>query len=295
MNPGARVAVIGATGQLGSDLVEELRQAAFECLTPSHAELDICDHAHAAPILKALKPSVIVNLAAFHKVEACEADPERAFAVNCLAVHRLAEIADDIKALLVHISTDYVFGGDQLRPYNEQSLPRPRQVYGVSKLAGEYLVRKRSARHLVIRTSGLYGRRGSSGKGGNFVETMLERGRKGPVKVVTDQVLSPTNTQDLSEMIVRLVQADATGLVHVTNSGSCSWYDFAKQIFALSGQLVEVIPIATDASQPSVVRPRYSVLDNKRLRDEGLTLLRPWQDALATYLRQRTENLVATR
>jgi len=295
MNLGARVAVIGASGQLGSDLVEALRQAGFECLTPSHTELDICDHTRVVSVLKALKPSVIVNLAAFHKVEACEAEPERAFAINCHAVHRLAEVAENLDAFLVHVSTDYVFGGEQSTPYAEQSLPSPRQVYGVSKLAGEHLVRHQSPRHLVIRTSGLYGKRGSSGKGGNFVETMLERGRHGPVKVVTDQVLSPTSTRDLSEMIVRLIRADATGLVHVTNSGSCSWYEFAQEIFALSGRPAEVIPIPTDALHPLVVRPPYSVLDNKRLRDEGFTVLRPWQDALATYLHLRAEALVATR
>src|SRR6266851_9795591 len=111
MNPRVRVAVIGASGQLGSDLVEELRKSSFECLTPIRTELDICDHSGAASMLRSLKPSVIVNLAAFHKVEACEADPERAFAVNCLAVHKLAEVADAIQAHLVHISTDYVFGG----------------------------------------------------------------------------------------------------------------------------------------------------------------------------------------
>src|SRR5205823_4406836 len=127
-----------------------------------------------------------------------EADPDRAFAVNCLAVRNLAEVADDLEARLVHMSTDYVFGGDEATPYAEESPPHPRQVYGVSKLAGEYFVRQGNRRNLVIRTSGLYGKRGSSGKGGNFVETMLERGRQGPVKVVTDQVLSPTNTVDLS-------------------------------------------------------------------------------------------------
>jgi dTDP-4-dehydrorhamnose reductase len=295
MNPQARVAVIGASGQLGSDLVEALRQPGFECLTPSHAELDVCDHAHTASILKALQPSVIVNLTAFHKVEACEADPERAFAVNCHAVHRLAEVAESLEALLVHISTDYVFGGEQMTPYAEESLPLPRQVYGVSKLAGEHLVRHQSPRHLVIRSSGLYGKRGSSGKGGNFVETMLERGRQGPVKVVTDQVLSPTSTRDLSEMIVRLIRADVSGLVHVTNSGSCSWYEFAREIFAISGNPVEVIPVATHMMPSSVVRPRYSVLDNKRLRDEGFPALRPWQNAVASYLHQPVETLVANR
>lgn len=294
MDRGTRVAVIGASGQLGSDLTEALRQSGFECLTPSRVELDVCDHPRAASVLQSLRPAVVVNLAAFHKVEACEADPDRALAVNGLAVNNLAEVADDLNARLVHISTDYVFGGDQLTPYHEGSLPQPRQVYGTSKLTGELFVRQHSPRHLVIRTSGLFGARGSSDKGGNFVETMLERGRRGAVRVVTDQVLSPTNTRDLSGTIVRLIQADVRGLIHVTNAGSCSWYGFAREIFALRGWPVEVIPIATDATPSAVVRPRYSVLDNKRLRDEGFGLLRPWQEALGAYLGQRAGSLAAT-
>jgi dTDP-4-dehydrorhamnose reductase len=294
MSTGSRVAVIGASGQLGSDLVEELARLGFECFTPSRADLDVCDHRQSSSVLRSAKPTVIINLASFHKVDACESDPGRAFAVNSLAVRNLAEVADYLEALLVHISTDYVFGGDQLMPYGEQAAPHPLQVYGVSKLAGEYLVRQRSRRHLVIRTSGLYGTRGNSNKGLNFVETILERGRLGPVKVVTDQVLSPTNTRDLSEMIVRLILSNVTGLIHVTNSGSCSWYDFAERISVLSGRRLEVVPVITDTMQSRVQRPRYSVLDNARLRAEGFGLLRSWQDAVGAYLDARSESLAQT-
>jgi len=245
MNESTRVAVLGASGQLGSDLSQEIDAAGFERVTWSHAELDICDHAGVAKRLRSSRPSVIINLAAFHQLDRCEADPGRAFDVNCHAVHNLAEVAEELQVQLVHISTDYVFGGDQTAPYNERSAPNPLQVYGVSKLAGEYFVRQRCRRHMLVRTSGLYGTRGSSGKGGNFVETMLRLGQSGRVSVVTDQVLSPTNTQDLSAMIVRLVRAGATGLFHVTSSGSCSWFEFAQRIFALSGLPVDVVPIPT--------------------------------------------------
>jgi dTDP-4-dehydrorhamnose reductase len=294
MGAGARVAVIGAGGQLGFDLAEEVRQSGFECLTPSHPELDICDHELTKSALRSLKPSVIINLAAFHKVEACEDDPEHSFAVNCHAVRNLAETADDLGALFVHISTDYVFGGDDSRSYDEHSPPNPLNVYGVSKLAGEFFVRSRCRRYLLIRTSGLFGLRGSSGKGGNFVETMIRRSETGAVSVVNDQVLSPTNTQDLSKMLVRLIGAGGTGLFHVTNSGSCSWYEFALRIFALLDRTVEVTPISSAASESAVRRPRFSVLENRRLKDEGFGLLRPWEEALNNYMQRRAGALVAT-
>jgi dTDP-4-dehydrorhamnose reductase len=294
MDARVRVAVIGASGQLGSDLAEEFRQPEFECLTPSHLELDVCDHAKAASTLRSLKPSVIVNLAAFHKLEACEADPEQSFAVNCHAVRNLAETAENLGALFVHVSTDYVFGGDDSLASDEQSLPNPLNVYGVSKLAGEYFVRNRCRRHLVIRTSGLFGRRGSSGKGGNFIETMLRRSEAGPVKVVNDQVLSPTSTRDLSKMLVRLIGTGGTGLFHVTNSGSCSWYEFALRIFALANRTVDITPISTALSGSTARRPRYSVLANKRLKDQGFGALRPWEDAVSDYMRQRADVPVAT-
>ena len=215
--------------------------------------------------------------------------------MNCHAVRNLAEIAGDLQAHLVHVSTDYVFGGDQEEPYEERSAPNPLQVYGVSKLAGEYFVRNRSQRHLLVRTSGLYGTRGSSGKGGNFVETMLRLGQYGRVSVVTDQVLSPTNTRDLSSMIVRLIRTRATGLFHVTNSGSCSWFEFAKRIFALSGQDVELVPIPTSESGSAVARPAFSVLENRRLKSDGFGLMRSWEDAVGDYLRQRTRAVAAVR
>jgi dTDP-4-dehydrorhamnose reductase len=291
--PSQSVTVVGASGQLGSDLCQELDAAGFERCSPSHAELDIREYAPVAAHLRASRPSVIINLAAFHQLDRCEADPARAFDVNCHAVRNLAEVADELQAQLVHISTDYVFGGDQDEPYDEQSLPNPLQVYGVSKLAGEYFVRNRSRRHLLIRTSGLYGTRGSSGKGGNFVETMLRLGQSGRVSVVTDQVLSPTNTRDLSTMIVRLIRARATGLFHVTNSGSCSWFEFARRIFAVSNERVDLVPIPTSLSGSAVARPGYSVLENRRLKDEGFGLLRSWEDALNDYLGQRTRMVAA--
>lgn len=279
----APVVVVGANGQLGADLC---RTFSASTLVPlMRRDFDVRDHEKAAQILESLKPSVIINTAAFHKVEACETDVEQAFEVNCLAVRNLAQIADRIKALLVHLSTDYVFDGESDHPYSEGAPPNPLNAYGTSKVAGEFFVRSVCEQHLIVRTSGLYGIAGSSSKGGNFVQTMLRVGReRSEVSVVRDQLLSPTYTQDLAEMIWRLVGAEARGLYHVTNSGWCSWYEFTRAIFELADLKVEVRPIDTSASGSTVRRPRFSVLGNSRLLAEGFVPLRSWQDALASYM-----------
>jgi hypothetical protein len=167
-------------------------------------------------------------------VDECEGEAARAFAVNAVAVRRLAETCRDLEATLVHFSTDYVFGGPARTPRVETDRPDPQSVYATSKLAGEHLVRATGGRHFVIRTCGLYGLAGASGKGGNFVETMLRLAREGrPIRVVADQVCTPTSTAELARTIGRLLRTDAYGLYHVTNNGQCSWYEFAERIFGL--------------------------------------------------------------
>lgn len=287
-NPLGKIVVLGATGQLGTDLCKVLASRSINFLPLNHYDLDVCDHKRVRETLEAVQPHTVINTVAFHKLEACEEDPERAFAVNALAVRNLALVCEALGASLVHISTDYVFGGDQSTPYREEDPPNPLNVYGVSKAAGEYFVRNLCRKHLIIRTSGLYGVAGSSGKGGNFVETMRRLGReRGTVTVVTDQVLSPTYTADLAEKIVELVIAEAQGVFHVTNSGQCSWYEFAKTIFQLTGADVEVKPTTTAEFGSKVARPSYSVLGNYRLQELGFGVLRPWRDALAAYLQAK--------
>ena len=228
---------------------------------------------------------MIVNTAAFHKVEACEDDVDQAFAVNCIAVRNLARVADQLGAYLVHISTDYVFDGEGTTPYTEDSPPNPINVYGASKAAGEFFVRNSCRQHLIVRSSGLFGLAGSSGKGGNFIQTMLRLGReRGVVSVVTDQVLSPTSTADLAQMVWRLIGAQAQGLYHVTNSDSCSWFEFARSIFGLSGVPSDVLPVTTASMNGTVRRPSYSVLANRRLASSGFGPMRPWREALDNYL-----------
>lgn len=283
--PVGKVVLLGAKGQLATDVYRVLRCRGAYCLPLSHQDLDVCQYHKVVETLRGIRPDTVINTAAFHNVEACEAAPERAFAVNALAVRNLAQVCEDIGARLVHISTDYVFGGDQRSPYREEAPPNPLNVYGVSKAAGEYFVRNLCGRHLIIRTSGLYGVAGASSKGGNFVETMRRLGReKGTVTVVTDQILSPTYTADLAEKIIELVCAEAQGVFHVTNSGQCSWYEFAKAIFELWDPSVDVKPTTTKDFGSRVARPSYSVLGNFRLQEFGLGVLRPWREALAAYL-----------
>jgi len=288
MVEGAPVLVLGAAGQLASDFCRLLEREKAPFVPLSHQELDICREEDVAHALREFRPWAVVNTAAFHRVEACEEDPMQAFAVNAVAVRGLARACREAGALLVHISTDYVFGGQEGRPYREDDPPSPVNVYGASKAAGEMLLRAEAPRHILVRTSGLFGLRGSTVKGGNFVETMLRLGReRGEVQVVTDQVLSPTYTADLAEKIWQLMRAGAQGTFHVTNAGHCSWFEFACEIFRLAGMAVKVHPVTSDAFPSRARRPPYSVLDNARLREEGYGLLRPWPQALAEYLERR--------
>jgi dTDP-4-dehydrorhamnose reductase len=191
--------------------------------------------------------------------------------------------------LLVHFSTDHVFGCDETRrrPWTESDAPGPVSIYGLSKLTGEYMVRALLPRHIIIRTCGLYGVWGSGGKGGNFVRTMLRLAEQGkPLRVVDDQVCTPSYTVDVAEAVVRLLAADRPGLYHLTNSGSCSWHEFARTIFELVGKRVDVTPISSSEYAAPARRPAYSVLDAAGWRELRMPPLRPWREALKAYLNE---------
>jgi dTDP-4-dehydrorhamnose reductase len=209
-------------------------------------------------------------------------------------VRDLATICRDLAVLLVHFSTDYVFGLDETRrtSWRENDTPGPVSVYGVTKLAGEYLVRAVCPRHLIVRTCGLYGVWGSGGKGGNFVETMLRKGSQGQeLRVVADQECTPSYTVDVATATVALLGASRTGVFHVTNGGSCSWHDFARAIFDLAGLKPNLTPITSSEYGAAARRPAYSVLSNEAFTGASLTPLRPWREALAAYLRERAERV----
>lgn len=260
----------------------------------SRADIDL-EHVNTnSPFFAASNPGVdvLVNCAAYNFVDRAEAEPERAVAVNALGVRLLAAQCAARRIKFVHFSTDYVFGLDTTRtaPLTEEDPPGPLSVYGVSKLAGEHFARAASSGNLVIRTCGLYGVWGSGGKGSNFVETMLRLAGKGqPIRVVNDQHCTPSSTVDVAEATVALIRNDASGVFHVTNTGSCTWYEFATELFRLAKLKPDLIPITSAEYGAAARRPAFSVLSNGKLASAGISLPRPWPEALAAYLAERAK------
>lgn len=281
-----KVVLIGANGQLGSELAKIFCN--HDLIPLTHADLDIADAKGIEKLLGQHSPDLILNTAAYHRVDECEEFPARAYEVNALAVRHLAQWSKAHNVVLLHFSTDYVFDGCLRRPYTEADPPAPLSAYAVSKLAGEYFIRAIHDRHFIIRTCGLYGIAGSSGKGGNFIETMLRLATEGKeIRVVDDQVLTPTSAKELARKLRQVVETRAYGLYHITNDGACSWYEFAAAIFELSGLKPRLKPTTSAAFGARATRPAYSVLDNANLRSLGLDDLHHWRDALKEYLEDR--------
>jgi len=285
--PTMRILLLGAGGQLATDLLATL--TGDKIFPFAHEEFDICDPTVVRARVSNLRPDAILNTAAFHRVDECEDEPEQAFRVNSVGVYHMARVAAEVGAVLVHVSTDYVFDGAKGTPYVETDAPNPQSVYALSKRAGELIVQRYCQRYFLVRTCGLYGLANRRGKGTNFVETMLRLAEDGqPIRVVTDQVLSPTSSADLALALNLLIHTDRFGLYHLTNTGQCSWYEFAQEVFRLSRLSPDLQPITSEALARKARRPAYSVLDNANYRAAGYPDLRPWQDALADYLKRRT-------
>lgn len=278
-----RICILGANGQLGRDLTDAL--GGHDIVPLTRSDFDVTDCVRARTVLSDARPEMIVNLTAYHRVDDCEANPSLAYDVNVLSVLNLVRVANDLDAKIVQFSTDYVFDGNSSTPYVETSQPFPLSVYGNSRLAGEFLVRSQARRFVLIRTCGLYGHAGSQGKGGNFVETMLKKGRnREAIQVVNDQTVTPTSTADLARQLALTLPSSNEGLFHATNEGSCTWYEFAKAIFEIAGVPANLTPTTSSAYQTPARRPRYSVLENQRLKELGMNRMLPWRDALAEYL-----------
>jgi len=281
-----KIALIGADGQLGSDLLRTLRD---EPLTPLYyPDFDITRPDETRSVLSGIRPDLVINTAAFLRVDDCEDLVEEAFRVNAFAVRDLARICRDLKATLVHFSTDYVFDGRSSRPYVEEDPPQPLNAYGASKLAGEYFVRAVCEKYFLVRTCGLFGLAGCLGKGRNFVETMLFFAQAGrPLRVVNDQWMTPTSSEELATRLAELIRTNRYGLYHLTNEGRCTWFEFASAIFEILGRPVEITAVDTAAFGAKARRPEFSVLENKRAKDLGLTDFSEWREALRDYLRKR--------
>jgi dTDP-4-dehydrorhamnose reductase len=254
----------------------------------TRGELDIRDLERVRRALSRVNPEIVINTAAFNRVDDCEDDPETAFSVNAFGARNLARVCAELHCALMHISTDYVFGGEKSVPYTEYDAPNPLSVYGGSKLAGEYFVRNICPKHFIVRTSGLYGAAGSKGKGGNFVETMVRMAGAGkPLRVVDDQVLTPTYTRDLAGKLEELARTEAYGLYHMTNRGQCSWYEFAARIFNILSLEPDFGPTTSKAFGAKARRPAYSVLAATKLGQLGIADLPPWESALERYLLEK--------
>jgi dTDP-4-dehydrorhamnose reductase len=281
-----RILVLGAKGMLGTDLLDEWQS--HELIPADAAEADLRDFSQVEKLVLSVRPEWIILSAAYTDVDGCEQNPELAFAVNQTGVENVASAAQLVAARIFFVSTDYVFDGKGRRPYETTDPISPLNVYGASKAAGETALQKSQAAWCIGRTSWLFGVHGPS-----FPEKILRAAATRPeLSVVSDQIGSPTYTRDLARVIRALVSKDARGFVHITNEGICSWFDFAREILAQSGQQsIPVVPITTDQAARPARRPNYSVLSPASLHAFGIRT-RPWQEALRSFLKEKTSQPV---
>jgi len=288
-----RVAVIGATGQLGRDITSALSAEGNAVTELGHEDVDISCSDSVKRSLEAIHPDVVVNTAAFHHVEKCEADPAMAFSVNGLGARNLGQTTAALGAKLIHISTDYVFGGEKNSPYVETDRATPVNVYGNTKLSGEHFVSSTNPHHFILRVSALYGSSPCRAKGGlNFVDLMIKLSReRDEIRVVDSECVSPTPTFEIAAQIVELSRTSEYGLYHATAEGSCTWYEFARAILDATRSNVRLERADPSEFPAKVPRPKYSVLENAALKRKSLNLFGPWQRGLENYLSARDRRM----
>lgn len=275
-----KVVVTGAKGQLGTDLVHLLADRGYEVYGYGREELDITNFEQVKQVISEVNPDVVIHAAAYTKVDLAESEPDQAFLINAYGTRNVAVVSEAVGAKLVYISTDYVFDGMATTPYNEFAPTNPLSIYGKSKLAGEQFVRDLHSKFFIVRTSWVYGKHGN-----NFVKTMLKLAQeRDELMVVHDQVGCPTYTVDLANCILELIQTEKYGVYHVSNSGHCSWYEFAKAIFEEAGIEVKVNPCTTKDFPRPAPRPAYSIFDHLAWRLNGFKEVRSWKFALREFL-----------
>ena len=280
--------LLGPNGQLGTDIrsANDRRGEPIQIQSVGRAQIDLSNVDAAVSALRDLKFDILINCSSYHKTDEVEANAQQAFTINAHLVRRLSELAADKHARFFHVSTDYVFGGQQHRlPLSEDAPKAPVNIYGASKAMGEDLALLNGGDTVVVRVASLFGVAGASGKGGNFVETMLRLAKeKGELRVVADQTMSPTSTADVADAMIDLVLAKAqSGIWHIVNSGTATWFEFAERIISDANVKARMIPLKTEQFPTPAARPRYSALDNAKF-SKAIHALRPWQDALKDYL-----------
>ena len=289
-----RIVIVGAGGQLGTDLMSAL--ADYRPIAANRAAYDLGNHDSMRALVARFRPSLVVNTAAYHNVEHCEIYPDRALAINATAVDALAAVCALAGTAFAHVSTDYVFDGRIDRPYREDDGVNPISAYGVSKAAGEQLVRRHGGRHFIFRTSGLYGRAGSSTKGYTFVERVLGQAERGePIRVVNDMTFSPSYTKDVAATMRAIFGKGTFGTYHITNAGHCTWFEFATEALRLAGlQSSDFEPVSYRSFDQYIGRPAFSALELGALAREGIALPPDWKAGLAAYIdeRRKTPTLV---
>jgi dTDP-4-dehydrorhamnose reductase len=280
-----KILLIGKTGQLGADIARNNKH--HELTAPDRSVLDIRSRESIDAALDDHRPDVVINTAALEDVPLCEADPASAFAVNCTAARDLAGASNRFGALFVGFSTDYVFDGEKKAPYLEDDKPSPVQMYGISRLAGEFAALSAAPLNtILVRTCGLYGRTRGRSKGGNFIDKRIEEARsQEPLEMGGDQIVSPTYTNDLSKALLQLLDHPlrAPGVYHLVNEGKCSWYEFTLAIYEIMGLTAVIKPVDRSGKSGDISRPLYSALANTKARSLGITLP-PWRNALERYL-----------
>ena len=277
--------IVGSDGQLGTDLVRTLDG---ELAPLNHSDIEISDRASVDAAMRKHKPELVINTAAYHQVDLAEDDPAPAFATNTIGARNLALACAEADVDLFHVSTDYVFDGEKREPYAETDIPAPLNVYGTSKLAGENFVRALAPRSYIARTTGLFGIAGSREGRSNFVETMLRLAGQGrDIKVVADQYVSPTYTYDLAIAMGQLIEKRKYGAYHITNSGSCSWFQLASAVFEIANLAPNVSETTSAEFGAKAKRPLYSVLGNGALERAGVPRVRSWREGLEAYLTER--------
>jgi len=277
-----KIAILGSTGQLGTDLMKVFYDK-HEVVGLTHQNIEVTDY-NSCLILKEHKPDIIINTAAFHKTDQCEDEPLKTFSTNAIGARNIATISKEMEATTIFISTDYVFDGSKNEPYTEDDAPNPISTYGISKLAGE-LYTKQNPKHYIIRLASLFGVAGASGKGGNFIETMITKAKKNEsITVVDDMWMSPTYTKDAALTIKKIIESKLPfGIYHATNQGYCTWFEFTKEIFKLTGLNPVLKPIKTNQLQTKAQRPKFSALKSIKLPKYKIKT-REWKEALQEYL-----------
>lgn len=281
-----KILLLGANGQLGQD-IQKIAPDNVEIEAITRNQLDISELNSISDFLANKSFDVLVNCTSYHKTDEVESNAKKAFDINAFAVKAMAKACENSGARFIHISTDYVFGGDKHdSPLTENAMPAPLNVYGASKLMGENLAKANCVDTVIFRVASLFGTAGASGKGGNFVETMIRFGKeKGHLKVVNDQYMSPTSTLDIADILFKFLSANGpAGTYNVVNSGQASWYEFAKKIIEKSGVNATVDPVPATEYPTPALRPSYSVLSNKKVGDIIQQNIPTWETALERYL-----------